>query len=119
MCNGIAIIIYEKDNELKSLCTGISSHDKLCRLDDELRYGKIEPWRFELIYPCSLTYDRGHDKPLGMGVCGEQPEQKIWDIALKTAIPYIMKHQKNQLQRANLTYVNLTGANKHHSGTKA
>jgi len=111
MCNGIAIIIYEKDGELKSLCTGISSHDELCKLDDDLRYGKIEPWRFELIYPCNLTYDRGHNKPLTLGVCNEQPEQKIWDIAIQTAIPYFMKHTKEQLQNANLKGADLEGAN--------
>src|SRR3990172_5599792 len=111
MCNGIAVVIYEKDKELKSLCTGISSHDELCKLDEDLRYGKIEPWRFEILYPCSVVYDRGHKKPLGVGVCGEQPEQKIWDMAITTAAPYFMKHTIKQLQYANLRGADLRDAN--------
>ncbi len=78
MSNEIAVLIYEKNNELKGLCTGISSHDELCKFDEELKYGKIEPYRFELLYPNNLIYDRGHDKLLNNGIVKEQPNQKIW-----------------------------------------
>jgi len=94
---------------LKALCTGTSSHDELCKLDDDLRYGKIEPWRFELLYPFSIVYDRGHAKPLGTGICGEQPEQRVWDLVIQTATPYILKHTTRQLQYAYLRGANLDG----------
>jgi len=111
MCNGIAIIVYEKTGELKSLCTGTRSHDELCKLDEDIRYGKIEPWGFELLYPYSLVYDRGHSKKLETGICNEQPEQKIWDIAMQYIPMFGMKHTKQQLQYANLRGANLIDAN--------
>ncbi len=115
MSNGIAVLIYEKNNKLKGLCTGISSHDELCKLDEELKYGKIEPYRFELLYPNNLIYDRGYNKPLRNGIVKEQPDQKIWNVAFKVSNPYRMKHTIKQLQyayfvNANLIDVNLSNA---------
>lgn len=109
MCSGIGVIVYEKDNELKGLCNGITSHDALCKLDTELKYGKIEPYRFELLYPNNLVYDRGHNKPLGNGLFKEQPEQKIWDKAYEVSNPYRMKHTIKQLQYATLFGIDLSG----------
>lgn len=110
MCNGIAVLVYEKDKELKGLCTGISSHDELCKLDDDLRYGKIEPYRFELLYPCNLVYDRGHNKPTELGICKEQPKKEIWDIAFEISSAYRMSHTKHQLMYAYLRGADLEGA---------
>jgi len=110
MCNGIAVLVYLKNGELKGLCTGISSHDELCKQDEELRYGKIEPYRFELLYPCNLIFDRVYNMDKGVGVANEQPEQAIWDEAFRVAKPYFIKHTKEQLQYAHLTHANLTSA---------
>src|SRR3990170_3468179 len=110
MCNGIAVLVYLKNGELKGLCTGISSHDQLCKQDEELRYGKIEPYRFELLYPCNLIFDRVYNMDKGVGVANEQPEQAIWDEAFRVAKPYFIKHTKEQLQYAHLTHANLTSA---------
>ena len=131
MCKGIAVIVFEKNGELKGLCSGISSHDELCKQDEELRYGKIEPYRFELLYPCNLTYDRSAGIENGQGINKEQPKKEIWDIAFQAAKEFFIKHTKEQLQfaylsgadlsranlsgadlsRANLTWADLTGAN--------
>jgi hypothetical protein len=109
MCRGIAVIVYQKNGELKGLCTGISSHDKLCKQDEDLRFGKIEPYRFELLYPCNLTY-RSFDMHEGQGINKEQPKSKIWDVAFQIAKPFFIKHNKQQLQSAYLTRADLTGA---------
>jgi len=109
MCNGIAILVWEKDNQIKGLCTGISSHDELAKLDEDLRYGKIEPYRFELLYPCNLTFDRS-TLPSAMGIAKEQPPFHIWEKALSYLHIYAMKHTKQQLQKANLRYANLSNA---------
>lgn len=111
MCNGIAVIVFQKDNQLRGFCTGISSHDELCKLDEDLRYGKIEPYRFELLYPCNLIYDRSSDLDGSIGIAKEQPSQKIWEIAFDVAKPFFMKHNLMQLQFANLRSTNLTNAN--------
>ena len=111
MCNGIAVIVYYENGNLKGLCTGISSHDELCKQNEELRYGKTEPYRFELLYPCNLTYDRSLDFHNGIGIMGEQPEQVIWDTAFQTAKTFFMKHTKQQLQYAFLIHMNLSEAN--------
>jgi hypothetical protein len=112
MCNGIAVIVYEKHGRLKGLCTGISSHDELCKQDEELKYGRIEPYRFELLYPNNLVFDRGaNNLPLGEGVCGEQPPLRVWNVARAVSEPYIMKHDKTQLQYADLSGADLFGAN--------
>ena len=111
MCKGIAVIVYEKDGLLHGLCTGVSSHDELCKEVEELRYGKIEPCRFELLYPCNLTYDRSLDRHNGQGIAGEQPEPVLWEAAFQVANPFFMKHQKEQLQNAYLEGANLFRAN--------
>ena len=115
MCNGIAVIIYERNGKLNGLCTGVSSHDELCKLDDDLRYGVIEPWRFELLYPQNLVYDRGYNKKTETGLFNEQPSQAIWDVADQVSKTYHMKHNKNQLRfatlrNANLSYADLSDA---------
>ena len=118
MCNGIAVLVYEKNGEIKGLCTGISSHDELCKLDDALRYGEIEPYRFELLYPYNLTYDRSAKNRLGGGIAKEQPPEIVWDVARSVSNFYNMRHTIKQLQNAylvgaNLHGANLTGANLH------
>ena len=46
------------------------------------------------------------------GLCnGEQPPQKVWDVAFSVAKPFFMKHGKKQLQYANLIGANLRDAN--------
>ena len=111
MCNGIAVLVYRKYGRLRGLCTGISSHDKLCKEDEALQYGKIEPYRFELLYPSNLVFDRGYKElPLGKGLCGEQPPREVWDVARSVSEPFIMKHSLKQLQYANLRGANLIGA---------
>ena len=111
MSNGIAILVFFKDGKLKGLCTGISSHDELCKLDEDLRYGKIEPYRFELLYPCDMRYDRSLNFYDGIGIAKEQPSQEIWETAFNVAKPFFMKHSLKQLQFANLRGTNLTNAN--------
>ena len=62
MSNEIADLVFLKDGKLKGLCIDITSHDELCKLDESLHYSKIEPYRFELLYPCDLRY--GRNKPI-------------------------------------------------------
>ena len=113
MCNGIAVLVYEKEGELHGLCTGISSHDELCKEVEELRYGKIEPYRFELLYPCNLIFDRMHDFKGALGINKEQPDKSIWDMAFAVSKEFFMTHAPDQLtfaylSGANLTYTDLT-----------
>ena len=111
MCNGIAVLVWTENGRLKGLCNGETSHDILCQKNEQLRLGKIEPYRFELLYPCNLVYDRGHNKlPLGEGLFGEQPPTEVWNVALSHAKPYFMKHEKKQLQFANLCRMKLEKA---------
>jgi hypothetical protein len=110
MCKGIAVIVYEKDGELRGLCSGVSSHDDLCKEVEELRYGKIEPHRFELLYPCNLTFDRAHDFRGQCGIFSEQPKKEIWDVAFDISRSFFMTHALKQLESAYLTGANLTEA---------
>jgi hypothetical protein len=110
MCNGIAVIVYEKDGVLQGLCTGISSHDELCKEVEELRYGEIEPYRFELLYPCNLTFDRKYDFKGILGINKEQPDKQIWDIALEVSKDFFAKHTREQLTFAYLRGADLEGA---------
>ncbi len=110
MCKGIAVIVYEKNGELKGICTGISSHDDLCKEVEELRYGQIEPYRFELLYPCNLTFDRSYNFVGMSGIAKEQPDTKLLDVAFHTAKPFFMKHTKQQMQNAYLSGANLSEA---------
>ncbi|MDP3013121.1 MAG: hypothetical protein Q8M92_02680, partial [Candidatus Subteraquimicrobiales bacterium] len=59
MCNGIAVLVWTENGRPKGLCKGTSSHDELAKENENLRLGKIEPYRFELLYPSNLVYDRG------------------------------------------------------------
>ena len=112
MCNGIAILVWEENGRLKGLCNGEQHHDVLAKENENLRYGKIEPYRFELLYPCNIVYDRSASNlSLAEGFNGEQPPQKVWDVAFSVAKPFFMKHGKKQLQYANLRGVNLRDAN--------
>jgi len=112
MCNGIAILVWEENGRIKTLCNGEKSHDVLCKENENLRLGKIEPYRFELYYPCSVVFDRSSRKlPLLSGLCGEQPPEKIFNAALEAGRPFFMKHDKKQLEHANLESANLKGAN--------
>ena len=111
MCNGIAIVVWEKNGNIKGLCAGISSHDELCKLDDDLRYGVIEPYRFELLYPCNLVYDCGYDLKLTNGIFKEQPPYLIWEKAFEFVRQYVMKHALNQLQYADMRVTDMRGAN--------
>ena len=112
MCLGIAVLVFEENGRLKGLCNGTKHHDELCRENENLRLGKIEPYRFELYYPTNLVYDRGADSlPLAEGLQGEQPPLKVWDVAFNVARPFFMKHTKDQLECANLRGANLRGAN--------
>jgi hypothetical protein len=97
MCKGIAVIVYEKDGELKGLCSGISSHDELCKQVEEIRYGDIEPYRFELLYPYNLTFDRAHTFIGAEGICSEQPKKEIWNVAFDISRAFVMKHTRKQL----------------------
>ena len=112
MCNGIAILVYEKNGRMKGLCTGVTSHDELCKQDEDLRLGKIEPYRFELYYPANIIFDRGWKTlPLADGLFGEQPPEKVFEVAFDVGKPWFFKHKLNQLYGANLIGANLTGAN--------
>lgn len=111
MSNGIAIVVFLKNGQLNGLCNGITSHDELCKLDESLRYGETEPYRFELLYPCNLRYDRSLDLYDGIGLAKEQPTQEIWEVAFKVAKPFFMKHNLQQLQLADFRNANLTSAN--------
>jgi len=112
MCNGIAVLVWEENGRLKGLCNGEKHHDILCKENENLRLGKIEPYRFELLYPANLVYDRGAKSlPLANGLFGEQPPREVWDVALSVAQPYFMKHTKEQLEYANLRGANLRLAN--------
>ena len=112
MCNGIAILVYEKNGRLKGLCKGITSHDELCKEDEDLRLGHIEPYRFELLYPANIVFDRAaNNLILTNGLFGEQPPREIWDVAFEIGKPFFFKHTKQQLQFANLRSANLTDAN--------
>ena len=110
MCQGIAVIVYEKDGKLQGIATGISSHDELCKTVEELRYGKIEPYRFELLYPCNLTFDRAYNYKGECGLFKEQPKKEIWDIAFETAKNFFMMHNRTQLEKAYLSEANLSRA---------
>ena len=112
MCNGIAILVYEKNGRLKGLCNGEKHHDVLCREDEDLRLGKIEPYRFELYYPANIVFDRGASSlPLADGLFGEQPPQKVFDVAFEAGKPWFFKHKLDQLYAANLRRADLIGAN--------
>ena len=110
MCNGIAVLVWTENGRLKGLCTGEKHHDILCKENENLRLGKIEPYRFELYYPANLVYDRSASLPLAEGLFGEQPPREVWDVALSVAQPFFMKHNKSQLEFANLICANLIGA---------
>ena len=111
MCNGIAILVYEKNGRLKGLCNGEKSHDVLCREDEDLRLGKIEPYRFELYYPASIVFDRGASSlPLAEGLFGEQPPQEVFDVAFEVGKPWFFKHKLDQLYGADLSGADLIGA---------
>lgn len=110
MCNGIAILVWEKCAQIKGLCTGITSHDELAKMDEELKYGEIEPYRFELLYPYLLTYDRSANI-LNTGLFNEQPPSLIIEKAMSYVMQYGMKHTIQQLQKANLRGANLGRAN--------
>ena len=112
MCNGIAILVYEKNGRLKGLCNGEKHHDVLCREDEDLRLGKIEPYRFELYYPANIVFDRGASSlPLADGLFGEQPPEKVFEVAFETGKPWFFKHKLDQLYGANLMGANLISAN--------
>jgi hypothetical protein len=112
MCNGIAVLVFEENGRLKGLCNGTKHHDELCRENENLRLGKIEPYRFELYYPCNIVYDRGANSlPLAEGLMGEQPPREVWDVAFSVAEPFFMKHGLDQLEYANLMGSNLIGSN--------
>ena len=111
MCNGIAILVYEKNGRLKGLCNGERHHDVLCKEDEELRLGKIEPYRFELYYPANIVFDWGApNQPLAGGLFGEQPPGEVWDVAFEIGRPFFMKHRPDQLYAANLEDANLEDA---------
>ena len=111
MCEGIAILVYEKNGRLKGLCNGEKSHDVLCREDEDLRLGKIEPYRFELYYPTSIVFDRGASSlPLAEGLFGEQPPEKVFDVAFEVGKPWFFKHKLDQLYGANLSGADLRHA---------
>ena len=112
ICNGIAILVYEKNGRLKGLCNGEKHHDILCKQDEDLRLGKIEPYRFELYYPASIVFDRGaRVNTLANGLFGEQPPVEVWDVAFEVGRPFFLKHKPDQLEFANLEGANLEGAN--------
>jgi hypothetical protein len=112
MCNGIAILVYEKNGRLKGLCNGERHHDVLCKEDEELRLGKIEPYRFELYYPANIVFDRGApNQPLASGLFGEQPPEKVFDVAFEVGRPFFFKHKLDQLYAANLRHADLEDAN--------
>jgi hypothetical protein len=105
-------LVYAKNGRLKGLCNGEKHHDVLCREDEDLRLGKIEPYRFELYYPANIVFDRGASSlPLADGLFGEQPPEKVFEVAFETGKPWFFKHKLDQLYAANLRCANLIGAN--------
>src|SRR5574343_384987 len=112
MCNGIAVLVWEENGRLKGLCNGEKHHDILCKENENLRLGIIEPYRFELLYPANMVYDRGaRSLPLANGCFGEQPPAEVWSVAFSVAQPFFMQHSTEQLEGANLKGANLKGAN--------
>ena len=93
MAFGIAIIIYEKNKKIKGICTGTSKYHELLSI-----IPKPENfWEFDLLYPANLTTEKIN------------PPKNVWETALKTAIPYVLTHNKQQLSKADFQKRNLEG----------
>ena len=105
MCNGIGVLVWKENGKWRGFADGRSSHDEMEAL--KCKKGE-EPWRFELLYPVHLVFDRAYDfkaKEKGnLGIAGEQPPREIWEKAFAAAKPFFYKHTKQQLQFANLRY---------------
>jgi hypothetical protein len=110
MCNGIAVLVWKENERIMGACSGISSHDELAHTIPILAEGDIEPYRFELLYPQSLVYDRSCNLSLGTGLFHEQPPDEIWKKASNVSEKYNRKHTQKQLQFAYLRGADLEGA---------